>query len=200
MGRKNISVRRRKEIIISFYEVSRDIGLENASIAKLAEHMKISKGLVLHYFKNKEELLLGLNEYILDQHLRAMISENIPIMNCKKNVIEFIENLFTRTWNVYFDDGVFYSCYALIYRIPEVKKSFKSYLLKLHDVLFKHLEEAKQNNIIANSNLKEVVEIIFAQIDGAYYYLGMFEESEPEYEKKVQIYVKYSLGLLDFGD
>lgn len=198
MGRKNLSTQRRKEIIVSFYEVARDLGLENASIAKLAQHMKISKGLVLHYFKNREELLLGLNEYILEQHLRVMISEDRVALDCKENVISFIENLFTRAWNDYFDDGVFYSCYAMIYRIPEFKKSFKSYLLKLHQVLLEKLKLASTHGVILNTNLKEVTEVIFALIDGAYYYLGMFEESEVLYREKVALYVKHSLKLLEF--
>lgn len=198
MGRKNISEQRRKEIIIGFYEVSRHLGLENASIAKLAQHMEISKGLVLHYFESREELLIGLNEYILEQHLNVMISEDLGAMNSKQQLVQFIENLFTRAWNNYFDDGVFYSCYALIYRIPEFKDSFKSYLLKLHEVLYQRLVEAQSNGVIVNSNLKEITEVIFAQVDGAYYYLGMFEESEPKYKKQVAIYVKYSLGLLNF--
>ena len=198
MGRKNISEQRRKEIIIAFYEVSRQLGLENASIAKLAQHMDISKGLVLHYFENREELLIGLNEYILEQHLNVMISEDIGVMNTKEHLVLFIENLFTRAWNSYFDDGVFYSCYALIYRVPEFKNSFKSYLLELHQVLYQRLLEAKSYGVINNTNLKEVTEVIFALIDGAYYYLGMFEESEARYKKQVAIYTKYSLEFLNF--
>ena len=168
MGRKNIGDQRRSEIIISFYEVSRSLGLENASIAKLAQHMGISKGLVLHYFKNREELLLGLNEYILEQHLRVMVSEDIGKMDCKEHVIHFIENLFTRAWNTYFDDGVFYSCYALVYRVPEFKESFKAYLIQLHEVLYKKLEEAVAFDVIVATDLKDLTEVIFALIDGAY--------------------------------
>lgn len=198
MGRKNIGDQRRSEIIISFYEVSRSLGLENASIAKLAQHMGISKGLVLHYFKNREELLLGLNEYILEQHLRVMVSEDIGKMDCKEHVIHFIENLFTRAWNTYFDDGVFYSCYALVYRVPEFKESFKSYLIELHEVLYKKLEEAVAFDVIVATDLKELTEVIFALIDGAYYYLGMYNEHDLIYKKQIAIYVKYSLRLLDF--
>ena len=198
MGRKNLATQRRKEIIISFYEVARTLGLENASIAKLAQHMQISKGLVLHYFKSRDALLLGLNEYILEQHLRVMISEESGAMDCKEHVISFIENLFTRAWNDYFDDGVFYSCYALIYRIPEFRESFKSYLLKLHQVLLEHLQRAVAHGVIVNTNLTEVTEVIFALIDGAYYYLGMFDESAPQYREKVSLYVNHSLGLLHF--
>lgn len=198
MGRKNIGAQRRKEIIVAFYEVACDKGLENTSIAKLAQHMKISKGLVLHYFTNREELLLGLVEYILEQHLTLMASDDIGAMDSRGKLVNFIEHLFSRKWNRYFDDGVFYSCYALVYRMPAFKKSFRSYLGDLHRVLYGKLEEAAKNGVIGHENLPEITEVIFALIDGAYYYLGMFEESEELYGQKVAIYTKYSLGLLDF--
>ncbi|MEH6407042.1 MAG: TetR/AcrR family transcriptional regulator, partial [Leeuwenhoekiella sp.] len=104
MGRRNISEQRRKEIIIAFYEVAKDLGLENASISKLAEHMAISKGLVLHYFTNREELLLGLVEYILEQHLLVLTSDELEAIDSKENLIRFISHLFSRKWNNYFDD------------------------------------------------------------------------------------------------
>ncbi len=199
MGRKNLGKLRRKEIIISFYEVACRVGLENTSIAKVAAQMQISKGLVLHYFTNRNELLLGLVEYILEQHLRVMASDDIGPIDSKEKLSNFIGHLFSRKWNNYFDDGVFYSCYALIYRMPSFKRSFKSYLEALHKVLLAKLEEAFGNEVIQNRNLIEVTEVIFALIDGAYYYLGMFEESESLYNEKVAIYTKYSLNLLDFN-
>ncbi|OBX25243.1 hypothetical protein LX77_03842 [Gelidibacter algens] len=121
MFRKHLSTQRCKEIVVSFHEVARDLGLENAYIAMLAQHMEINKGPVLHYFKDREELLLGLIEYILEHYLRVMISERSDVMDCKVDVIRFIEDLFGRASIVYFDDGFLYSCYALIYRVAEFR-------------------------------------------------------------------------------
>ncbi|MEH6408390.1 MAG: TetR/AcrR family transcriptional regulator, partial [Leeuwenhoekiella sp.] len=86
-----------------------------------------------------------------------------------------------------------------IYRVPDFKASFKSYLHELHRVLFEKLTEARNNHLITNTNLKEITEVIFALIDGAYYYLGMFDETEESYREKVAIYTRYSLGLLTFS-
>lgn len=200
MGRKKRGVERRREIIISFYEVAREIGIENSSIAKVAEHMKISKGLIFHYFVNKEELLSGLLEYILEQHLELMSQGTIGVMDTKEKLMTFVGNLFSRKWNAYFDDGVFYSCYALIYRIPTFRESFKSYLDELHEVLYTKLKEAAAHKIIVNENLLEISEVIFLLIDGAYYYLGMFEKPNAIAARKVETYTHYSLGLLHFCD
>jgi AcrR family transcriptional regulator len=198
MGRKNLSVIRKKEIIISFYEVAKKIGLENTSFAKIAGEMNISKSLIIHYFQSRESLLIGLNEYMLEQHLHIVSDENL-IIDSKESIEKLIYSLFSRSWNSYFDDGVFYSCYALIYRMKEFNESFKKYLEELHIILEKQLIEAKENNLIENDNIKEITEIMYALIDGAYYYLGLFDENDENYKNKVLLYQKYALNLLQFN-
>jgi AcrR family transcriptional regulator len=198
MGRKKLNAIRKKEIIFSFYEVAKKIGLENASLAKIADEMNISKSLIIHYFHSREALLIGLNTYMLEQHLYIVSNKNIKL-DSKESIEKLIHSLFSRSWNSYFDDGVFYSCYALIYRMKEFNESFKKYLEKLHIILEKQLTEAKENNLIKNDNIKEVTEIIYALIDGAYYYLGLFEEDDENYKNKLNLYQKYAFDLLKFN-
>jgi AcrR family transcriptional regulator len=198
MGRKKLNAIRKKEIIFSFYEVAKKIGLENASLAKIADEMNISKSLIIHYFHSREALLIGLNTYMLEQHLYIVSNKNIKL-DSKESIEKLIHSLFSRSWNSYFDDGVFYSCYALIYRMKEFNESFKKYLEKLHIILEKQLTEAKENNLIKNDNIKEVTEIIYALIDGAYYYLGLFEEDDENYKNKLNLYQKYAFDLLQFN-
>ncbi|MDN3594368.1 TetR family transcriptional regulator [Zunongwangia endophytica] len=199
MGRKNLSVKRRKEIIQSFYRIAKKIGLENTSIAKVAEDMAISNGLVMHYFKTKDELLIGLNAYILEKHLKIVNSIEYGAMDNRKSLESFITSLFSRKWNTYFDDGVFYSCYALIYRKEDFNHSFRNYLEKLHQVLQLKLHEAKSYGVILNDNISEITEVIFALIDGAYYYLGMFDQKDDSYNKQEELYIKYAIQLLNFS-
>lgn len=198
MGRKKLNAIRKKEIIFSFYEVAKKIGLENASLAKIADEMNISKSLIIHYFHSREALLIGLNTYMLEQHLYIVSNKNIKL-DSKESIEKLIHSLFSRSWNSYFDDGVFYSCYALIYRMKEFNESFKKYLEKLHIILEKQLTEAKENNLIKNDNIKEVTELIYALIDGAYYYLGLFEEDDENYKNKLNLYQKYAFDLLQFN-
>jgi AcrR family transcriptional regulator len=198
MGRKNLNAIRKKEIIVSFYKVAKKIGLENASLAKIADETNISKSLIIHYFQSRESLLIGLNEFMLEQHLFIVSDKNLKI-DSKENLEKLIHSLFSRSWNSYFDDGVFYSCYALIYRMKEFNESFKKYLEELHIILEKQLMEAKENNLIKNDNIKEVTEIMYALIDGAYYYLGLFEENDKKYKNKLALYQKYAFELLQFN-
>ncbi len=199
MGRKNLRPTRRLEIIEAFYEVSKQIGLENASIAKVAVEMGISNGLVMYYFNTREELLLGLNEYILLQHLNVLFTEELGVIKERQDLENLIENLFSRKWNQYFDDGVFYSCYALIYRNEAFNKSFKRYLLELHSVLREELDQAYQNKVICNTNIEELTEIIFALIDGAYYFMGMFDGKDETHQKQQQLYITHCLSLFKYS-
>lgn len=199
MGRKHLGEIRRREIIEAFYEVAKQVGLENSSIAKVGQYMGISNGLVMHYFKTKDDLIFGLNEFILDQHLE-IFEKNSPVITSKQNLEITIRELFSRKWNQYFDDGVFYSCYALIYRKKEFNESFKQYLVNLHDALYENLQQAKQDGIITNDNIAELTEILFALIDGSYYYMGMFEEKDEKYQKQLDIYINHCLGLFTFNE
>lgn len=199
MGRKSLGETRRLEIIQAFYQVAKENGLENASIAKVGEAMGISNGLVMHYFNTKDELLLGLNEYILQQHLNVLIEDHLDTIRTRKDLEDLIHNLFSRKWDQYFDDGVFYSCYALIYRNEAFNDSFKQYLLKLHEVLREELKQARRNGIIYNTNIDQLTEVIFALIDGSYYYMGMFEQDN-EAKKQQRIYIKHCLGLFKYSE
>ena len=178
MGRPSLTAIRRKEIIKSFYLVAKDSGMENTSIAKVADHMGISNGLVMHYFKTKEEMLTGLNEFILEQHLNILSNQELGKIDSTEKLRAFLKTLFSRKWDDYFDDGVFYSCYALIYRNQEFNRNFKVYLETLHTILREKLDEAAANGLIPNGNIDELTKIIFALIDGAYYYLGTSQRSD----------------------
>ena len=129
MGRKSLKKERQKEIIKSFYEVAKQEGLENTSVAKVAKHMGINTSLILHYFESKNELMFGLINYILDSYKSIYTTNNIESNEIKLK--KTIDNLFSRDWNNLIDDGVFYSCYTLIFRDKNIKELISLYLFYL---------------------------------------------------------------------
>src|SRR5690606_11744982 len=116
MGRNSLKDIRQKEIILAFYTVSKKIGLENASLARVASHMGINPSLIAHYFKTRDALFAGLIEFTLERY-RDMYNINGGDFKTERQLRKLIDNLFSRRWNRLFDDGVFYSCYA--YRSEE---------------------------------------------------------------------------------
>ena len=199
MGRKSLKEVRQKEIIQAFYEVAKSEGLENTSIAKVAKFLEINPSLILHYFETKAELLSGLIAFNLDKYYDIYKSGHQGI-NTLSDLVQLINDLFSRKWNELYDDGVFYSCYALIYRDEQVKKAYKQLHDQLRIWLLEALQEASAKRIIHDleTDIEDTAQIIFALIEGAYYYLGMVYEPE-EYAKKVEIYRKQALSILNIS-
>ncbi|SHH73117.1 transcriptional regulator, TetR family [Chryseolinea serpens] len=191
MGRISLKDTRQKEIILAFYTVAKKIGLENASIAKVADHMDINPSLIVHYFKTREALFSGLIDFILEQYSDIYKTNGQDYTNARE-LKQLIDNLFSRKWNKLFDDSVFYSCYALVYRDKKIRSAFKALHESLRKLLTDALQKANKNGVINIRNEKETVEIIFALMEGAYYYLGMVD-SKTDYTRKLNMLKKHAL-------
>jgi len=194
MGRLSLKDTRQKEIILAFYTVAKKIGLENASIAKVADHMDINPSLVVHYFKTREALFSGLIAFILEQY-SDIYKTNGQDYSSAAELKQLINNLFSRKWNKLFDDSVFYSCYALVYRDKKIRSAFRNLHDSLRGLLTDALQKANKHGVISVRNEKETVEIIFALMEGAYYYLGMVD-SKTDYTRKLNTLKRQALVLL----
>jgi len=193
MGRKSLKVIRQNEIVKAFYIVAKREGLEKTSIAKVADNLKMNPSLVIHYFKSKQELELALIDYILERYLQ-IYKTNGEIDSCEK-LLNLIDKLFSRKWNRLFDDGVFYSCYAHVYRNKKFKNKFKELHDSLRSILKQSFIDAQENDIIKLENMDILTETIFALLEGAYYYLGLVDDKN-EYNLKVELYKQHVTEIL----
>ena len=69
MGRKSIAHIRRKEIIEGFFKVVSEKGFVNASIREITDAAGVSKGILHHYFVNKEAMVLGVMEHVVTTYM-----------------------------------------------------------------------------------------------------------------------------------
>ncbi|MDN5214106.1 TetR family transcriptional regulator C-terminal domain-containing protein [Fulvivirgaceae bacterium BMA12] len=194
MGRKSIKEIRRREIVTAFYQVAKKEGLENASIAKVAKKMEINPSLVMHYFNTKEDLIYELIDFILERY-RHIYKPKKSVSDPKERLIQIIDNLFSRKWNTLFDDGVFFSCFALVFRSKRIKAHYKDLHDSLRAMLAKALQEAKDEGAIDVADVKAASDMIFILVEGAYYYLSLSDENNDD---KLAIYkneVFMRLGL-----
>jgi AcrR family transcriptional regulator len=196
MGRKSIKDIRQREIIEAFYEVAKKEGLENASISKVATELNINPSLIIHYFKTREELIFALIEFNLERYsLMYQPADDNP--DCQKLIINIVDKLFSKKWNTLFDDGVFYSCYALIFRNEKIKNRYKIVHDSLRTFLAEVLEEGIKAGVLDISNATKAAHQIFVIVEGAYFYLSMVENKK-EYEQKLEEYKLLSLSILQF--
>ena len=185
MGRKSIKDIRQQEIIRAFYKTAKSEGLHNTSIAKIADKMEINPSLILHYFKSKDELILGLIDYILSRYQRIYsVGQGSSAI---AELQEILDNLFSRKWNTLISDDVYYSCYSLIFRDPVVRSKYKHLHDSLRDSLETHLINCVKEGSLKIENPKRTANLIYTILEGAYYYLCM----EPDASKGLLIMEEY---------
>ncbi len=76
MGKKQISALRRHELIVAAYKVMQTSGITGTTLLNVAKEIDSSKGIVLHYFKNKDDLIEHTMRYanaVLRQDVVALL-------------------------------------------------------------------------------------------------------------------------------
>ncbi len=196
MGRKSLKKVRQKEIIEAFYKVAQKEGLENASLAKVGKEMDINTSLVLHYFGSKDELIYGLIDFIMERYGVLYTYENVE-KNSGSHLKKIVDNLFSREWNELIDDGVFYSCFSLIFRSEKIKAAYKDLHENLRLLLAKAIQEAKDRGEVQVEDPQEAADLIFVLVDGTYYYLSLYN-IDKEYQQKLNKYKNLAFDILKF--
>lgn len=188
--KERISTARKREIVEGFYTLSIVNGLENTSIAKIGKHLDMPPSLIMHYFPTKDILISSLIDYILEKYLQIYqpIIKELE-QNESADPALIVETLFSRNWNLLFDDGVFYSCYALIFRNDKIKKEYRILHEKLRESLKEILDKNKE---MEGKDTAVLAEQVFVVVEGAYYYLSMFADETAANQKvtyfKNQVY------------
>lgn len=200
MGRKSLKETRQQEIIKVFYKVAKKEGYENTSIAKIAKVMDINPSLIIHYFETKEEMTYSLIEYILERYLLIYTIKNkdgATLADLEKTV----EMLFSKKWNLLFDDGLFYTFYALAFREKEIKAKYKTILDSLRLALATMIEQCNSKSLIKVVDPQNTADLIFVLVDGAYFYLSL-ENNKKIYTERLAYYknIAYQvLGIQSLG-
>lgn len=192
---KSIKEARRMEIVRVFYKVAKKEGLENVSIAKIAKVMDVNPSLIMHYFRTKEDLVSSLIDYLLDRWLKIFDPNTLEKPASREALLEMINALFSRKWNALFDDRVSYSCYALIFRNKKIRTRYKSVLDSLHHTLAGFIEKCRREQIVQTDDPVLSSRIIFALVDGAYYYLSL-EDDKDLYQERLDQYKQRAITVL----
>jgi AcrR family transcriptional regulator len=198
MGRKSLKEDQQKKIIEAFYEVAKREGIENTSFGKVAKELDMHPSLVVHYFSTKEEMLLGLIDFIMLSYQNIYLSQD-DHTNALDKLLEVLNNIFSRKWNNYIDDSIFYNCFALIFRNDLIKQQFR----ELHVLLRKWLENLIQacvdQQMINCEDPAKIADLIFVISDGAYYFLSMIDDPKT-YDHHMRTYKAQAFKLLQIEE
>ena len=186
MGRKSLKETRQQEIIKIFYKVAKKEGYENTSIAKIAKVMDINPSLIIHYFETKEDLTYALIDHILDRYLLIYTIKHREQVTLE-DLQHTIEMLFSKKWNLLFDDGLFYTFYALCFREKRIKSKYKGILDSLRAGLATMIEQCNAGGLTTIADPQTTADYIFVMVDGAYFYLSL-ESDKVAYAERLDYY------------
>ncbi|MFK7922233.1 MAG: TetR/AcrR family transcriptional regulator [Bacteroidia bacterium] len=166
MGRKSKATVRRQEILSHFYQVIIDEGFEGASIAKIAKRMEVNPSLLIHYFSTKDAMVLGLIDYIMTTYSPTILPDFSATTDPAERWQDVLDVISRMKWDRIMNHKVFYSCYALGLRLPEVMERFE----RLYQSLLERIEAevicAAEANLIQIESPRNAAEFIMTMAEG----------------------------------
>ena len=167
MGRKSKAVVRKQEILSHFYQVIIDEGFEGASIAKIAKRMEVNPSLIIHYFSTKETMVLDLIAYIISTystHILPDFSEESDPYDRWGDVLDVVARI---DWERIMNNIVFYNCYTLGLRDPQVNAQFVGLYQRVLDQLVEEIHLANEAGIIQVREARRGAEMMLTLVEGA---------------------------------
>ena len=124
MGRKSKAGERKPEILKSAYEVVKREGLENTTLAKIAEHMGVATSLLTHYFKSKLDIIESLAEYLSEIYDDSVVVDFSKVEDPQKRIEAVLNARFWEYKSEVLDDRVWYDVYNMSLRNERIKECF----------------------------------------------------------------------------
>jgi AcrR family transcriptional regulator len=179
MGRKSKADERKYEILVQFYEVVKDEGFENASIAKIAERMHVNPSLLIHYFKTKEEMVVDLVDFLLVRYEEAYLEKFENIKDPKLRFEMTLNFILGEDWIQMADyHTVFYACYYLASRHERINDRFRQMYKQYREMLESEAKVWFEKGLITNSEPTQVAEYLIMLNEGITFYEGILQNRE----------------------
>jgi AcrR family transcriptional regulator len=157
---------RRREIAMLTLDVMRAVGIENASIRGIAQRGGISMGVLTHYFKTKDDLVVFTFRWLADHsyaQLDKMIEKCAPGLPCLETAIDAMfpkggEPAALALWMSLWDRAV---------RNPLFAREHRDYDRRWRKYITRFLGEAvKLKQVPDNLNVATATDLIIAASDG----------------------------------
>lgn len=153
------------------YEVLAEVGYNQLTLDMVAEKVRVSKGTISYYFKNKEELIAETYLYLFDSFLADVNKHAAKSSDPKQNLANYIETV----WSCYWENAKYPKIFQVYYdlwfqgiynkRLYEVSMKTDERIIKTLYRLLKNIYNGNSAQKSAEINTKLLT--IVALIDGA---------------------------------
>ena len=165
--RKNKSAALRKpDILESYYQVLIQEGLEGASIGKIADRIGIHPSLIIHYFKNKENLKLELVDLLIEKYESPAMIDFDHIEDGEERFHALISMLFSFKWSRTVDPSVHFGFYYLSLRNEKILERFRVMFKWLRDYLAEQLTDFNNKGVIQVKDATKAADYVVTMMEG----------------------------------
>ncbi|MEE4114120.1 MAG: TetR/AcrR family transcriptional regulator [Desulfobacteraceae bacterium] len=178
--RKNKSAALRKpDILESYYQVLIQEGLEGTSISKIANRIGIHPSLIIHYFKNKENMKLALVDLLIEKYQSPAMMRFDHIEDDQEHFDAIIDVLFSFKWSRTVDPGVHFGFYYLSLRNEQILERFRVMFKWLRDYLCEKLIYFTDKGIIRVADAVKAADYIVTLMEGLEFHAQFLADGKP---------------------
>ena len=178
--RKNKNAALRKpDILESYYQVLIQEGLEGASIGKIADRIGIHPSLIIHYFKNKENLKLELVDLLIEKYESPAMIDFDHIEDDEEHFNAIIDVIFSIKWNRTVDPGVHFGFYYLSLRNEQILARFRVMFKWLRDYLCEKLIYFNDKGIIRVNDVIKAADYVVTLMEGLELHSQFLADGQP---------------------
>ncbi|WP_319521705.1 TetR/AcrR family transcriptional regulator [uncultured Desulfosarcina sp.] len=198
--RKNKNAALRKpDILESYYQVLIQEGLEGASIGKIADLIGIHPSLIIHYFKNKENLKLELVDLLIEKYESPAMLDFDHIGDAEAHFNALMDVIFSLKWSRTVEPSVHFAFFYLSLRDEKILDRFKVMFKWLRDYLSRKLAYFDRAGVVRVDNPDRAAEYIVTMMEGLEFHNQFLADGEP-FEAFSQIAKKSLISVLKNGD
>ena len=198
-GRKKLNAELRKpEILEGYYRVLIQEGLEGTSISKIAKHLGIHPSLILHYFKNKENLRLALIELLISKYKSSHLLKFDQLEDHSERFTALIDMIFSYEWSRTVDPGVHFGFYYQSFRNNNISELFQEMFRWLRDYLYEEFVVYNREGIIQVNDELKAADFIVTLMEGLEFHAHFLGQDRP-FEQFAETAKNSALAVLKNG-
>ncbi|MCX8124200.1 MAG: TetR/AcrR family transcriptional regulator [Spirochaetes bacterium] len=171
--RQNAALRK-PQIVEAFYKTIIAEGFEGASLAKVAKRCRLNQTLILHYFKNKENLTIACVDRAIEEYSK-LLQRYIPNTDDpEKRLMGLLHALWSRE---YYEAVHIASSFAVIdisFRNKKVKQRIERLYYIFKRFLVHELSELQKHKVIHSDDVQKTAEVLMAMVEGSRHFSHFF--------------------------
>jgi AcrR family transcriptional regulator len=166
MGRKSISHIRKPEILRHTYKVVEEEGFKGMTIGKIAKRMGVNSGLLIHYFKSKEGLIMEMVDFLYESSMNHYLKELETLTSPKERLVALLDILFDTSGTRPQRDAVFWSCYAMGFRDEKIREKIQAMMVRFIEFGVEEIQAWEETGLARVEDKKMAAAKILALSEG----------------------------------